>query len=75
MIREMFVFAQCKSVADPGFPGGGGGGNPRGDSKKLLLGKVFAENCVKVKEIGSRSGRLSLESPLIRQCKWTLQVW
>ena len=28
--------------------------NPRGEGVKLLFGKIFAENCTKVKEIGAR---------------------
>ena len=33
-------------MADPGFPGDGG--------KNLLLGKIFAKNFMKIKEIGPR---------------------
>ena len=30
---------------------GGGGTNPRGRDINLLFGKIFAENCMKMKEI------------------------
>ena len=44
-----------KSLADPRFPrrgGGAGGANSCDWGKNLLFGKVFAENCMKMKEIG-----------------------
>ena len=40
-------------VADPGFPRRGGA-NPRVPGKNLLFGKIFAENGMKMKEIGQR---------------------
>ena len=38
------------AVADPGFPDVAT--HPRGGGVKLLFGKTFAENCMKIKEIG-----------------------
>ena len=40
------------SVADLGFPRRGA--NPRGRGKNLLFGKIFAKNCIKMKEFGPR---------------------
>ena len=36
--------------------GGGGGANPKGGDTDPLLYKRFGENCMKMKEIGPRSG-------------------
>ena len=44
-----------QSVADPGFP-------RLNLSKNLLFGKIFTENCIKIKEIGPRGG-VSLTPP------------
>ena len=55
-------------VVDPGFPrrGAGGGGNPRRGGNNRLLDKMFAKNCIKLKEIGQRGGT-PLVPPWIRQ--------
>ena len=53
------------SLADPGFPRRGR--QPQGGGANLLFGQIFAENCMKTKEIGSR-GCTSLTPPWIRQC-------
>ena len=62
------VYFTYLSVADPGFPrqGGGGGGvaNPSIWGENLSFSKIFAENCMKMKEIGP--GRASLLPPRIR---------
>ena len=42
------------AVADPGFPDVAT--HPRGGGVNLLFGKTFAENCVKLKEIGPLGG-------------------
>ena len=47
------------SVADPGFPRGGRA-NPSAWGKNPLLGKIFAENCMKIKDIGPGGGDLSV---------------
>ena len=39
--------------------------NPRGEGVKLLFGKIFAENCTKVKEIGARGQWRVPNTPLI----------
>ena len=52
------------SVADPGFPRGGGT-NPQGRGAKLLFSKKIPENCMKMKEFGPRGGCASL-APLLR---------
>ena len=44
------------TVADPGFPRDGG--------KKLLFGKKFPENFMKIKEIGPGEGRIPSVLPL-----------
>ena len=41
-----------ESVADPGFPRRGRVPTPGFWGKVLLFGKIFAENCMKMKEIG-----------------------
>ena len=38
--------------------GGGGSANPREGGKSLLFGKIFAENCMKMTEIGPRGSGL-----------------
>ena len=51
------------SVADPGFPRGGGA-NPEGGGANLIFGQKFPENCMKMKEFGPRGGkRASLAPP------------
>ena len=46
------------AVADQGFPRPTGGGtNPRSGGKHLLFGNIFAENCMKIIEIGPRGAR------------------
>ena len=49
------------TVADPGFPRRGGGGvlarRPGVWDKNLFFDKNFAENCMKMKEIGQRDGK------------------
>ena len=45
-----------KSVTDSGFPQRRGGVNPCVWGENLLFGKIFAENCTKMKEIGLRGG-------------------
>ena len=41
------------TVADPEFSRRGRGANPWDWGDNLLFGKIFAENCMKMKEIGS----------------------
>ena len=64
----MLSFKMNASVVDPGFPGGGGGANPRVWGKNLLFGKIFAKNCMKMKEIvlggGARPYCPSLDQPM-----------
>ena len=43
-------------VADPGFPRGGCV-NSQGGYTNLLFLKIFAKNCMKMKEFGLRGGR------------------
>ena len=45
----------ARSVADPGFPRGGGA-NPQGGGANLLFGQKFPENGMKMKEFGLRGG-------------------
>ena len=54
------------SVADPGFPrqgGGGGSPTPQFGVKNLSFSKIFAENCMKMKEIGPGACVLAPPSP------------
>ena len=52
------------TVADPGFPRGGGA-NPQGGGTNLLFGCKFPENCMKMKDFGPRgAGHASLAPPL-----------
>ena len=43
-----------KSVADPGFPRGGGANSPGGRQHMIL--PIFPENCMKLKEFGPPGG-------------------
>ena len=45
------------------FPDGGRG-NPWFWSENLLFGKAFAENCMKMKEIGPKGGGTPLDPPM-----------
>ena len=47
--------------------GGGGGANPRVWGKNLLFCKIFAKNCMEIKEIGpkGRPCRPPLEPPMM----------
>ena len=54
-----------RTVGDPGFPTGGASPIVRGAN--LLFGKIYAENCVKMKEIGSTEARVP-SAPWIRHC-------
>ena len=59
------------SVADPGFSPGGAP-----TPKIAIIFRIFAENCMKMKEFGSPGGRASLAPPWIRQCHWfSSEVW
>ena len=58
-------------VADPEFPGGGGGGDKpqKGEGANQLFGVIFAQNCMKMKKIGrgkagGEGGVVSLDQPL-----------
>ena len=51
-----------KSVADPGFPRGGGANSPGGRQHTILPN--FPKNCIKLKEFGPPGGRVSLAPPL-----------
>ena len=46
------------------FPVGGGSANAQVGGANLLFGQIFPENCMKMKEIGPRGGRVSLAPPL-----------
>ena len=48
---------QIKDFRDRRGWGGGGGTNPRSGGKHLLFGNIFAENCMKIIEIGPRGAR------------------
>ena len=50
-IKETFIF----SVADPGFPRGGGA-EPKVGGANLLFGQNFPENCMIMKEFGPMRG-------------------
>ena len=40
------------SVADPGFPGGGGANSPGGGGRQHTILRKFPKNCMKLKEFG-----------------------
>ena len=44
------------------------GANPREDYANLLFGKIFAENCMKMKEFGPRGGLRPWLPTWIRHC-------
>ena len=44
------------SVADPGFPGGGGANYPGGEGCQHMILPNFPENCMKSKEFGCPGG-------------------
>ena len=48
-------------MADPGFPTGGA--NPREGCENVLFGNIFAENCMKMREIGLRGGTRPRATP------------
>ena len=50
------------AVVDPEFPRGGGA-NPQNGGANLLIGQIFSQNCMKMKEFGPRRGRVSLAPP------------
>ena len=55
------------TVADPGFSWGGGG-NPKNGCANLLFCKFFAENCMKMKELGPQGARVPgapLDLPMV----------
>ena len=54
------------TVADPGFPRGGGA-NRKGGGGNLLFCQICSKNCMKMKKIGLRGAR-PLRPPWIRQC-------
>ena len=54
IVHASNTFDSCISVADPGLPRRGG--NPSVLGKNLLFGKIFAEKCMKMKEIGPKEG-------------------
>ena len=43
------------SVADPGFPRGGGA-NPKGGGCQPIIWPIFPKNCMKMKKFGARGG-------------------
>ena len=56
------------AVVDSGFPRRHGGANHRPWSKNLLFGKISAQKCMKMKEVGLRGehqGRMSLDLPVM----------
>ena len=57
------------SLADPGFSPGGGAPTP----KSAIIFQFFAENCMKMKELGPPGGaRVPGAPPWIRQCMFTV---
>ena len=54
MDAGLWTRSPTREVVDPGFPRGGR--QPLSLSENLLFGKVFARNCMKMKEIGPRGG-------------------
>ena len=55
IVHASNTFDSCISVADPAFPRRGRG-NPSVLCKNLLFGKIFAEKCMKMKEIRPKEG-------------------
>ena len=51
------------SVADPGFPRGGGA-NPKGGGRQPIISPIFPENCMKMKKFWARGGREGRAPPL-----------
>ena len=49
-----FLFAVCRTQHFPDI--WGGGRQPQSFGQNLLFGKIFAENCMKMKDIGLRGG-------------------
>ena len=52
------------SVADPGFPRGGGA-NPKG-GRQPIIWPIFPENCMKMKKFGAGGGARPSRPPLKR---------
>ena len=54
VIRGFPSFLCHTAVEDPGFPiqGWGGCANPKRGGTNLLFDKIYAKNCIEIKEIG-----------------------
>ena len=63
LVVTEFVISGTQSVADPGFPRGGGTSH-KGGATNLLFWSIFPPNCMK---IGPRRGGVP-GAPWIRQC-------
>ena len=61
--RSVILKLVVLSVEDQRFPRWGGCASPLVWVKNLLFDKIFAENYMKVKEIGQRRGRPPLAPP------------
>ena len=64
-MKTKYEIISIYSVADPGFPEGEGH-QPLSLGENLIFGKIFAGNCMKMKEIGSgrTSPTQSLDPPM-----------
>ena len=67
LIHNIFNI-EVETVADPGFPRGGGANCQRGGAN-LLFWSIFPENCMNMKEFGPRGGgvhpwHLPLDPPM-----------
>ena len=63
--EENYVPSECvemTTVADQGFPWGGGANFPGGQQHTILPN--FPQNCMKLKEFGPWRGHMSLAPPL-----------
>ena len=63
----IFSFKVIFTAADPGFTTWGMCVGVGGGDANLLLGKIIAENCIKMKDIGPGEAGVSLASPWIGQ--------
>ena len=55
-----------KTVADQGFPRGGGANSQRGRGRQPIIWPTFPKNCMKMKKFGVGGASLPLRSATVR---------
>ena len=57
-MQNLIVYSLHYSVADPGFPPGGGANSPGEGGRQHTILPKFPKNCMKLKEFGPPGGRV-----------------